>query len=631
MEPLVSIIVPVYNAQEFLERCINSVLAQEYTNFELILVDDGSTDNSGAVCDSYLNRDARIRVIHKENTGVSDSRNQALDEAKGEYLQFLDSDDWLAQDATRQLVRSVQNSGCDMVIADFYRVVGETISHKGDIEKDGKLTREEFAGHMMENPADFYYGVLWNKLYRRDIIEQNRLRMDANISWCEDFIFNLEYLRHCHNIYALRVPVCYYVKTKGSLVNSQGTSINNTIRMKLNVFEYYQQFYKEVYDEKSYEEIRFQVYRFLLTYAKDGFVPPSFMPGSRKLGQERLTAVNPEALKGDSVALEYYCYRKLWEKYCEVTAMKNDLSLDEVQVLVYLNQGIPIHELGQLADLTGISRRKLSSVIQKLEKRQMVRRVSVRKELMAARKEAQTGREEQEDSIQKVVMGREELKGAAREASFAVSELRAEGEQESGMEELSHAALTQSTSEGDLRNALQKPEMGLEEMSDTALALSASKGELWRALHESVTGGNALRDAVRESMTGGKDLRSAVKESTTSGKKMWDTVKESMTGGKELRDTVEESMTGGKDLRGTLQESVTCREELRNAVRESVSGKGVARYELLPEAFPILRDLELAEQDFHAVWLKNLSEEEKVNYQGLSRKVWEGVRNYLKG
>ena len=94
MEPLVSIIVPVYNAQEFLERCINSVLAQEYTNFELILVDDGSTDNSGAVCDSYLNRDARIRVIHKENTGVSDSRNQALDEAKGEYLQFLDSDGW---------------------------------------------------------------------------------------------------------------------------------------------------------------------------------------------------------------------------------------------------------------------------------------------------------------------------------------------------------------------------------------------------------------------------------------------------------------------------------------------------------------------------------------------------------
>ena len=202
----------------------------------------------------------------------------------------------------------------------------------------------------------------------------------ANISWCEDFIFNLEYLRHCHTIYALQAPVYYYVKTKGSLVNSQGTSINNTIRMKLNVFEYYQQFYREVYDEKSYEEIRFQVYRFLLTYAKDGFVPPSFLPGSRKLGQERLTAVLPEALEGDSIALDYYCCRKLWERYCEITAVKNDMTLDEVQVLVYLNQEMMIYDLKQLSNLTGFSVRKLGSVVQKLEKRQMIRKVNTKKE-----------------------------------------------------------------------------------------------------------------------------------------------------------------------------------------------------------------------------------------------------------
>lgn len=380
MEPLVSIIVPVYNAQEFLERCIKSVLAQEYTNLELLLVDDGSKDESGAICDAFAAQDARTRVIHKENTGVADSRNRALDQAKGDYVQFLDSDDWLTPDATKQFVRSAENCHSDMVIADFYRVIGDTISHKGDIEKEELLTREEFAGHMMENPADFYYGVLWNKLYRRDIIEKNQIRMDANISWCEDFIFNLEYLRHCHTIYALQAPVYYYVKTKGSLVNSQGTSINNTIRMKLNVFEYYQQFYREVYDEKSYEEIRFQVYRFLLTYAKDGFVPPSFLPGSRKLGQERLTAVLPEALEGDSIALDYYCCRKLWERYCEITAVKNDMTLDEVQVLVYLNQEMMIYDLKQLSNLTGFSVRKLGSVVQKLEKRQMIRKVNTKKE-----------------------------------------------------------------------------------------------------------------------------------------------------------------------------------------------------------------------------------------------------------
>jgi len=379
MEPLVSIIVPVYNAEEFLEHCINSVLGQEYTNFELILVNDGSCDGSAAICDKFSEKDARIQVIHKENSGVSDSRNRALDRARGEYLQFLDSDDWLTPDATKQFVRSAETYHSDMVIADFYRVVGENISHKGDIEKEGLLSREEFAGLMMENPADFYYGVLWNKLYRRDIIEKNRLRMDAEISWCEDFIFNLEYIRHCHTVYALRAPLYYYVKTKGSLVNSQVASINNTIRMKLNVFEYYQQFYKEVYDEKSYEEIRFQVYKFLLTYAKDGFVPPAFLPGSRKLGQERRTFVIPEALEGDGVILEYYCYRKLLERYCEIVAIKNNMSMDEVFVLLYLNQGLVVKDLEQLADLSGISRKKLGSAVQRLEKREMVRQVNVRK------------------------------------------------------------------------------------------------------------------------------------------------------------------------------------------------------------------------------------------------------------
>lgn len=378
MRPFVTIIVPVYNAENYLDRCISSVLAQEYGNFELILVDDGSTDTSGAICDSYAEGDNRVRVIHKENSGVSDSRNQALDQARGDYVQFLDSDDWLTAEATKMFVRSAVSSGCDMVIADFYRVSGENLSHKGDIEKEGLLSRQEFANLMMENPADFYYGVLWNKLYRRDIIEKYKLRMDADISWCEDFIFNLEYIRHCQTIYALQAPVYYYVKTKGSLVNSQGASINNTIRMKLNVFEYYHQFYKDVYDQESYDNIRFQVYKFLVTYAKDGFVPPALLPGSVKLGQERQYVSFPEAVEGEGIGLECYRYRKLWERYLEVVAIKNDMSLDEVIVLLYLNQGLIITEAAKLADLTGLSRRALGSAVQKLEKRDMVKLESIK-------------------------------------------------------------------------------------------------------------------------------------------------------------------------------------------------------------------------------------------------------------
>ena len=164
MSPTVSIIVPVYNAEHTIRRCIESILNQEYTDFELLLVNDGSTDGSGAICDEYAAKDSRIQVIHKENTGVSESRNLALDRARGTYLQFLDSDDWITPDATSSLVRTAESGPCDMVISDFYRVVGERVSQKGDIDEDGLMTREDFAAHMMENPADFYYGVLWNKL-----------------------------------------------------------------------------------------------------------------------------------------------------------------------------------------------------------------------------------------------------------------------------------------------------------------------------------------------------------------------------------------------------------------------------------------------------------------------------------
>lgn len=276
MSPTVSIIVPVYNAENTLRRCVDSILNQEYTDFELILVNDGSKDLSGEICDEYAAKDSRVKVVHKENSGVSDSRNIALDMAQGTYLQFLDADDWITPNATHLFVEMAKQHQCDMVISDFYRVVGERMSQKGTIEEGGLLTLEEFAAEMMKNPADFYYGVLWNKFFRRDIVEKYRLRMDSEISWCEDFMFNLEYLRHCENIYVLQAPIYYYVKTKGSLA-SQGMSIKKTIKMKLMVFEYYNDFYKNVLTEEDYEKNRRQVYHFLVDAASDGAVPPAFL------------------------------------------------------------------------------------------------------------------------------------------------------------------------------------------------------------------------------------------------------------------------------------------------------------------------------------------------------------------
>ncbi len=389
MRPMVSIIVPIYNAENYLRRCVDSILNQEYTDFELLLVNDGSTDASGDICEEYGDQDPRVIVIQKENTGVSDSRNRALDRARGKYLQFLDSDDWITPDATRLFVRAAEEYGCDMVISDFYRVVGERLSTKGDIEEEGVLTREEFAAHMMENPADFYYGVLWNKLYRRDIVEEHNLRMDTDINWCEDFMFNLEYIRYAKVFYALHAPIYYYVKRKGSLA-SQGINISKTVKMKLNVFEYYNNFYKHVLEEEDYEKNRLQVYRFFIDAAGDGTVPPSILPGSKNLGDERVF-VNTEILQAEGLAGEDYRKRKLLEHYLEPVALKGDLKVMDVRLLLCLCEKHEWDSRRELADFAGISRTNLTSGLQRLTMKGFLKVEEV-KEPKPSKKDKTTGK-----------------------------------------------------------------------------------------------------------------------------------------------------------------------------------------------------------------------------------------------
>lgn len=368
MEPCVSIIIPIYNAEATLPRCVESVLGQEYTDFELILADDGSRDGSGALCDAFAQQDSRVRVLHKKNSGVSDTRNQAISAARGRYLQFLDADDWITPNATKLLVRTAEEHQCDLVISDFYRVVDDRVSPKGDIDEDGPLTREEFAAHMMENPADFYYGVLWNKLYRRDIIQEYQLRMDPEISWCEDFLFNLEYIRHAERFFALQVPIYYYVKTKGSLA-SQGMSISKTIRTKLMLFEYYNEFYKTVLDEAEYEKRRLKVYRFLVDAAQDGMVSPLPL-GSTRLGEER-TRIHSEALTGEGLLFDQYRERKLLDYYLEPAAQKNGLTLPEARLLLHL-RSFSSGVRKDLADFTGLSKGNLSVLLQRLSTKGLV-------------------------------------------------------------------------------------------------------------------------------------------------------------------------------------------------------------------------------------------------------------------
>lgn len=365
MEPKVSIIVPVYNAERSLERCIDSVLDQDFHDLELILADDGSHDRSPEICDAYAARDSRVRVIHKPNSGVSSTRNIAMDEARGTYVQFLDADDWITPDATKLLVRGMEDSSCDMVVADFYRVVGTRIAKKSDIDAEGPITREQYADLMMESPSDFYWGVVWNKLYKRQILESHHVRMDPSISWCEDFIFNMEYVLHTARIYPLHVPIYYYEKTKGSLV-TQGASLANTIRMKLNVIEYYKSFYHQIMDDEDYAARRPDIYRFYIDSASDGGVLPR--PLSAKLGSERVRAQLDPDMRQNPLAQQYLS-SKLLDRYLDVAGCAHDLDLIDARVLLYLRDCGTCGTAREIADYIGRTPGQVKSSLSKLNGR----------------------------------------------------------------------------------------------------------------------------------------------------------------------------------------------------------------------------------------------------------------------
>lgn len=376
--PIVSIIVPVYNAAKplcenktVLHRCIDSILNQEYRDYELIVVDDGSKDESGKILDEYAAKDECINVIHKENSGVSNTRNLAIQNARGKYIQFLDADDWITTDATKSLVRTMEESKADLVIADFYRVVGENTSHKGRIDSDKVLTRDEFADYMIQNPADYYYGVLWNKLYKKSIIDTYHLKMDASLSWSEDFIFNLEYLLHVKHVAPLQLPIYYYVKTEGSLVSQSRFDIRNIVDMKLSVIKYYDNFYKSIYDEKEYARKRPEILSFLVGFATDD---SAISFSTKKLGEEIIPVAKLSDHKQDAILHNYYT-TKLLERLLQRISTETGLSSNELIVIHYLSCFPNSNVTKDMSLFTDINQFLLVPLLEKLVFNEYVTRV----------------------------------------------------------------------------------------------------------------------------------------------------------------------------------------------------------------------------------------------------------------
>ncbi|MGM0215625.1 glycosyltransferase family 2 protein [Enterococcus sp. AZ109] len=211
----ISIIVPVYNVEKYLHKCVDSILEQTFTDFELILVDDGSPDGSGAICDEYAKKDARVKVIHKENGGLSDARNAGIDIAQGKYLGFIDSDDYIEKDMYELLYNNIINENADLSICGVYHVYDnkEIIENK---KQYMVLDRDEtmvliFHGNLISDHA-------WNKLYTKKIFNETRYPVGK---YHEDSFTIVSILDKCKKVVVDTSQEYYYYHRTGSITSQK--------------------------------------------------------------------------------------------------------------------------------------------------------------------------------------------------------------------------------------------------------------------------------------------------------------------------------------------------------------------------------------------------------------------------
>lgn len=260
-QELVSIIVTVYNIENYLPHCLKSISGQTYRNYEIILVDDGSKDNSGNICDNFASKDNRCRVIHQENQGACMARNIGLCEAKGDYLYFMDGDDYIHHDAIRIMMEAINSNNTEYDIA--------IIGHKRTVNFDENTTTiensntynlnaNEMMSKLMGGTDDMELaGYCWNKLYRRTAINSVSFRQFVPM---EDFDFNLRVFLNIRQAIVIPRVLYYYVQRPTSLVNSKKQSWFVWSRLTHLLYQNYTEFndaQKDEYGSKLIEKLYF--------------------------------------------------------------------------------------------------------------------------------------------------------------------------------------------------------------------------------------------------------------------------------------------------------------------------------------------------------------------------------------
>lgn len=212
--PKISVIVPVYNTEKYLHRCIDSVLIQTYQDFELLLIDDGSKDSSGVICDEYAAQDARVRVFHKDNGGVSSARNLGLDNVRGEWITFVDADDWIEPEMLELLLRKGEETGADIVMGDFlFAYPDRDVPNRFPDWDDCKTTS-------LNRYITSIWTCVWGGIHKRSLYEEHQLQSPRGVTYCEDFHLIVRLRYFARKVVNVHRPFYHYRQQEGSVMHN---------------------------------------------------------------------------------------------------------------------------------------------------------------------------------------------------------------------------------------------------------------------------------------------------------------------------------------------------------------------------------------------------------------------------
>jgi glycosyltransferase involved in cell wall biosynthesis len=217
MDSLVSIIVPIYKVEKYLATCLNSIASQTFTNIQVILVNDGSPDNSQSICKKYCENDTRFELINKENGGLASARNAGLEKVKGDYIVCVDSDDWIEPNMVELLLKNMVDYKADMSVCSFYVNEGSSVKKEFFSKKISVLSQQDAIKNTI-TPGKFY-GFAWNKMYKTELVADQRY--DESILKGEDSPFSCEYILKCKKIVVQDIPLYHYRNDSVSISRSK--------------------------------------------------------------------------------------------------------------------------------------------------------------------------------------------------------------------------------------------------------------------------------------------------------------------------------------------------------------------------------------------------------------------------